>query len=327
MLDQIYYKDLKRRNNANGWALCIYYLVMNVAVMVAMFFEVIIKLLPLSLYGNNPTDAQIDHILLEASQNGWGYFLAMAFGFILLLMWKKKEFTFKTIWHRGKPMTVGAFIVLLCILVSCQLTFQLLTMLLESILNALGLSAEQSVESATSVSTTFSMFLYAYVGAPIAEEILFRGAVLRSVQPYGKRYAIFTSAFLFGIFHGNITQSPFAFAVGLILGYVAVEYSMLWAMVLHMVNNMGLNFMLSKLTEGLTYEQAMMTQFGIIIGLSLAAYILLIVNHKKIGDYRKENPMPKGGMKAFFSAPGVIVLTILMIVNMLVMLFLENGGM
>lgn len=85
--------------------------------------------------------------------------------------------------------------------------------------------------------TTVSLALYTAVAAPITEELLFRGAVLRSLQPYGKRFAIFCSALLFGLVHQNLTQTPFAFGFGLLAGYVAVEYSILWSMSLHILNN------------------------------------------------------------------------------------------
>ena len=39
--------------------------------------------------------------------------------------------------------------------------------------------------------------------APVAEELMFRGWILRSLRPYGKRFAVLGSAVLFGIFHGN----------------------------------------------------------------------------------------------------------------------------
>ena len=53
---------------------------------------------------------------------------------------------------------------------------------------------------------------------------------------------------MFGLMHENIPQSVFAFMVGIILGYVAIEYSIWWAIILHIINN-GLSDFLYYLTR------------------------------------------------------------------------------
>ena len=129
-------------------------------------------------------------------------------------------------------MTPKNFLTILCVFAGGQMVFQLVTGILESLFNVFGLSI---LESLNTVSTdTPSMYLYAGILAPITEELLFRGLILRTMEPFGKKFAIFTSAFLFGMFHGNLPQAPFAFAVGLVLGYTAMEYSIGWSMALHM---------------------------------------------------------------------------------------------
>ena len=160
------------------------------------------------------------------------------------------------------------------------------------------------------------MFLYMCIFAPIAEEILFRGLILRTLQPYGRKFAVFTSAFLFGIFHGNLVQSPFAFVVGLVLGYTAMEYSILWAMVLHMFNNLFLSDVLSRLVSGLPENVAMIVSSAVIVALSVAGIIVAIVNHKKIAAYLDREKMNRTYLKCFFSGAGIIVFMILMLANM-----------
>ncbi|MBC3803079.1 CPBP family intramembrane metalloprotease [Acetobacterium fimetarium] len=97
--------------------------------------------------------------------------------------------------------------------------------------------AMEKIESATAGSTSVSMFLYASFLGPITEEIVFRGFVLRSLEKYGKHFAIVTSAIMFGLFHANFIQGIFAILVGLILAYVALEYSIKWSIAFHIVNN------------------------------------------------------------------------------------------
>ena len=68
------------------------------------------------------------------------------------------------------------------------------------------------------VNETLSMFIYGSFLAPFGEEILFRGFLLQNFKRYGVRFAIIFSAILFGIYHGNIVQTPFAFILGLMKG-------------------------------------------------------------------------------------------------------------
>lgn len=75
---------------------------------------------------------------------------------------------------------------------------------------------------------------------PIAEELLFRGVLIsewKLCMP--KSLAILLSALLFGIFHGNLIQSGYAFLLGLVLGvlYVWTE-SILYPILLHMFFNL-----------------------------------------------------------------------------------------
>ena len=58
--------------------------------------------------------------------------------------------------------------------------------------------------------------------APIAEEVVFRGAILRSLLKGSMRpwTAIALSALLFALIHGNPAQMPHAFLCGLLLGWM-----------------------------------------------------------------------------------------------------------
>lgn len=89
---------------------------------------------------------------------------------------------------------------------------------------------EQMPELPNWVEDEFSMILanrwgYLSIGllAPLAEEVVFRGAVLKSLlssprlSPWG---AICISAVLFALVHMNPAQMPHAFLVGLLLGWM-----------------------------------------------------------------------------------------------------------
>lgn len=83
------------------------------------------------------------------------------------------------------------------------------------------------------------MTVYAVVLAPVIEEILFRGYLLGGLRRYGDRFAVVSSALLFGLMHGNLSQFLSALCIGLLLGYARVRYgSLLVCMFAHAGNNL-----------------------------------------------------------------------------------------
>jgi len=85
-------------------------------------------------------------------------------------------------------------------------------------------------------TTTFVIFaIVAIVGAPIIEEVVFRGLIQRSLTArVGSRRAIAVQALLFGIYHVTpglgFTNVPYALslaAAGLVLGWLAERYGRL----------------------------------------------------------------------------------------------------
>ena len=86
-------------------------------------------------------------------------------------------------------------------------------------------------------------FLLAVISTAIVpglvEEFAFRGIVLGLLRPYGDAFAIVSSAAVFGILHGNFEQMPFAFLVGLALGFIRIKSgSLIVCMVIHAANNL-----------------------------------------------------------------------------------------
>ena len=78
--------------------------------------------------------------------------------------------------------------------------------------------------------------------APIVEELVFRGAILRSLLAlFGDKthwVAIFVSALLFGVIHGNMPQFVHAMLMGLLLGWMYYRTaSIIPGIVFHWVNN------------------------------------------------------------------------------------------
>ena len=85
----------------------------------------------------------------------------------------------------------------------------------------------------------WSSFLLAAVFAPVFEEWLCRGMVLRGLLTRLKpAWAIVISALFFALIHMNPWQALNAFIIGVIMGYVYYKTGSLWlTMLMHFVNN------------------------------------------------------------------------------------------
>ena len=84
-------------------------------------------------------------------------------------------------------------------------------------------------------------YLTIAVCAPICEEVVFRGAVIRALMNWKPNWklAVVISALLFSIAHMNPAQMPHAFLLGLLLGWVFVRTgSVVPGIIIHGVNNL-----------------------------------------------------------------------------------------
>ena len=82
-------------------------------------------------------------------------------------------------------------------------------------------------------------FLHHCIAAPIVEELVFRGAVLRLARPLGRREAILLQAVLFALQHGSPAATAWALVCGAGLGVLSDRTGRVWpGMLLHTLNNL-----------------------------------------------------------------------------------------
>ena len=101
----------------------------------------------------------------------------------------------------------------------------------------------------------WSSFLLVAIFAPIFEEWLCRGMVLRGLLTKMKPvWAIVISALFFAVIHANPWQALNAFLIGLLMGYVYYKTgSLILTMIIHFVNN-GTAVILSNVESLKDYE-------------------------------------------------------------------------
>jgi len=137
--------------------------------------------------------------------------------------------------------------------------------------------AGSSFEGA-SVATMVVTALYTCIGAPLTEEFLFRGVMLKSLSKYGVPFAVMLSSLLFGLIHGNIFQTPFAIVDGVILAYLAVRSGSIWpSVIVHFCVN---TFSTAKdiLTVVLPEEWSMTVEYAFLgaAGLMVVGAIIIL---------------------------------------------------
>lgn len=225
-----------RRNACNtiGGVLLGYAAIMFIATTVTMLFTTGLDRIVSSLGGSPSRSKDLLSQVIDGS--GPGYILSSLLMVLVIRLWKGQGYLPRSMQKRGR-MSLPLFLAIVSVFMSVQAITTLLFNYTESILNHWGLTSDFAQTQASGQTSSVSMFLYVGIFAPVVEELMFRGAIFDTLQPFGKRFAMVSSALLFGLFHGNLIQIPFAFLVGLILSYVRVNYGLLWCIVLHFINN------------------------------------------------------------------------------------------
>ncbi len=171
-------------------------------------------------------------------------------------------------------------------------------------------------------------FIAVAVVPALVEEFAFRGILLGSLRKFGNGFALIISSICFGFMHGNFEQIPFAFTVGLFLGFTVIKTNSLRiAVVLHFYNN-AVSILFSYLPSSLdmNYKNLIYTAlllFSLIIG------ILFLKNREKdffsISDV--EIACTTGEKyKYFFTSFGIITFVVLSFLEAASFIFLNLLG-
>lgn len=115
-------------------------------------------------------------------------------------------------------------------------------------------SYDSMINSVTGASASWLMYLAVFILAPIGEELLFRGLLYNlSKKILLFPLAIVFQAFMFGAYHGNLIQGIYAFAMGLVLGFIAYKFdSIIPCIFIHIIINTSVIFVPGALFDSIT---------------------------------------------------------------------------
>lgn len=149
----------------------------------------------------------------------------------------------------------------------------------------------QLEEAAFSNQSIFLMIFVVGVAAPVVEEVLFRGLILKRIQDYlGSVWAVVLSALIFGIYHGNVVQFVYAGLLGLAFGVIMCRTNSLRvAITAHMAANLW-SVLGSALTQILLMknEAAYYAMLGCFVVLALMSGVYIMTGKKINVDERRE---------------------------------------
>lgn len=282
-------KQFRNKLSFMSGGLLIYSAVMYIVVFGSMIVYMIIQSIISGIKRETPDTEEIMAKLMETDM---GMSMAVIIGCAVMILFFFRRIKPKEIFTaHSQKMTASKFIMLVCVLMCIQLPISLFDVFFEAILNQLGLSAQAAIESSQAGSTTISMMLYAGFIGPFAEEFIYRGYTMRSLERTGagKGYALIISSMLFGIMHANPTQSIYAFFAGMVFGYAAMEYGIIWSILLHITNNFVFGDVMVFISKRLSEEASNILDWGMLIGLFIAGVAVLIVKRNQTKEYIAEN--------------------------------------
>jgi len=170
----------------------------------------------------------------------------------------------------------------------------------------------------TPTSLALNIIVIAVLPA-LLEEMVFRGYVLRTLRPYGDGFAVVVSSLLFALMHGNIEQIPFAFCVGLALGWLCVSTNNIWlAVAVHFCNN-GMSVLLDYCGRSLPDDKVNLLYWIVMItlgALGLLAFLVLGIKEPAVFSRRPSQTVLATGVriKLLLRSPAFIISVLLFLV-------------
>lgn len=169
----------------------------------------------------------------------------------------------------------------------------------------------------------FILSVFSVAVAPaLIEEFLFRGAIMGSLLKFGKPFAIFTSALLFAMVHGNLIQIPFAIMVGIVIGAMVIETNSFWTgVIIHFLNNfisLSIDYLSMSVGDdiiGIFY----MFLLAAAITIGIFGFYMLSIKNKNLFTFKKTGHISSTIKRFgwFISSPTIIVYIVIIFLEIL----------
>lgn len=182
------------------------------------------------------------------------------------------------------------------------------------LMSFLPIHVTNPVEELVSNIDFLPLALTTVVLAPVCEELICRKLIIDRARLYGEKRAILISAVVFSLFHGNLSQIPYALAVGLVLGYVYVRTGKIhYTMILHcLVNAQG--SLLGPMVLNLGSEAFAAIYIVLVIAFAIYGVVRLVKNLRQIRFARMPlEPAPETPVRVCLWNAGMIIFYLLVL--------------
>ena len=253
------------------------------------------------------------------------YLIAVPLGLLILRKLPAKA-------PKSRSMKGEHYIVVILISVFLMYAGNLLGTAINALLQSIGgLPAGNPVLGYAMDNAILPKLIVMVILAPVIEEYIFRKQLIDRMHMYGEKLAVVTSALMFGLFHGNLAQFFYAFALGLVFAYVYLKTGRLrYSIGLHMIINcmgsvIGPLFLektaavdTTQIVDTTTMSPELLwtAAFGfyvlLLLGCALSGLVLFFVNSRKVRFKEAEYELPKGTrFKTVYLNTGMILFVLL----------------
>ena len=325
----IYKNQLKKDSNKAGFVLLLYFIVMSVISVGALFIPIIG-----SLFSSGDINTLMQMEFIEDTT-----FLMLLSGLVSIITFFGVSILYSLITksNLGKTYPLEK--------ISFKLTYHLCAIgfavamianyvsnILLALFDSVGLQTMTDTEyNCDSVLDIVLFYVTVAVLPALIEEFAFRGVILNIFRKYSDGLAVLVSGVTFGLMHGNFTQIPFALVVGLVLGYIAVKTnSLLPGIIIHFLNNaLSVTVTLLSTNTDLSDSEVNLVYSFVLIAIAIFGLISFSVLSRKHSGFFKLLGADKmiefkEKAKIAFYSPTVLVFSIVSIMEAIMMVVMAE---
>ena len=200
-----------------------------------------------------------------------------------------------------------------------------LSVAIEEVMNGVGVvSYQPDMSVSPDIKSVAIEFAYGVIVAPITEELLVRGFVMKNLSRVSQRFGIIMSAFFFGVWHENIAQFVLAFAAGCFFGYITVKHnSLIPSIIAHMAVNLCATIF--DICDTYGWDTAYML-FNMIYTLMVLAGVILLIKMLIMERFPRTTPeQAERGLRIALTSPMLMGVLLCHIGHAIIYIINENG--
>ena len=240
-------------------------------------------------------------------------------GFLVLSIFFGKS-TEETDLLKSKRTITGSYaVVAICAMVCTLSVACVFSEMVHEILQSISLTEHRTFmhfiaanEPRFSKQDAESMIMF-ILAIPLLEGLCFRGYIMKHLKKYGKLVAILIPAAMAAFVQGNVYEGIIAFFVGVLLGFVATEYSFIGSVLLHCLKNMILVFVMPDAPESTRNEMVLAFCFVAVIFCTFVCALQIYRKREVIAKWVHTNTGDTHNLRGILTSVGMIMFIVISI--------------